>query len=140
MAMNARAPESRRSMTASGWAALAAVLLAAAAGLLLAAYPVYQGVSVTATSSGTVTSGSESATLIEENGVWAAVLLCIPVALAGLGLVGARLLRRRVLVWASAVVLLGFVLLGSLSIGVFYLPAGVALLIAAALTKGGGAD
>lgn len=129
--------KARRRAPASSWIALAAVLLAVGAGLLLALYPVYQGVGETASSSGAVTSSSDSATLVGENGTWVILLLCIPVALAALGLV-ASLWGRRVLLWVSAVVLLGFVILGGLSIGLFYFPAALALLVAAGLTEARG--
>jgi hypothetical protein len=127
----------RRMMPASGWAALAAILLAAMAGLFLAFYPAYQGVSETASSSGAVTSSSDSATLIDENGAWVIFLMCIPVALAALGLVGA-VRGRRVLVSVLAAVLLGFVVVGGFSIGLFYAPAALALLVAAGLTQAQG--
>jgi hypothetical protein len=122
---------------ASAWVALAAVLLTAAAGLLLAFYPAYQGASTSVSSSGVVTSSTDSATLVEENGTWVLVLLCVPVALAAAGLLGA-LRGRRVVVWVAAGVLLGFGVLGGFSIGLFYLPAAAALLLAAGLTKGRG--
>ena len=118
--------------TPSGWAALVALLLAFAAGLFLALYPVYQGVSVTGSSSGVVTSSRESATLITENGLGAVVLLCIPIVLAALGLPAAAR-RRRVLVWVPGGVLLGFVVLSGFTIGLFYLPAAIALLLSAGM-------
>ena len=117
----------------SGWAALIAVLLTFVAGLFLAFYPVYQGVSVTGSSSGVVTSSSESATLITENGLWVVVPLCIPIVLAALGLIAVTT-RRRTLVWVLGGVLLGFVVLTGFSIGLFYLPAAIALLLSAGLT------
>ena len=122
-------------MTAAGWVALAALSLAVAASLGLAFYPVYQGESETVSSSGVVTSSTDSATLIDENGTWAAVLLCVPVGLAVLGLWGA-LRRRKALVWIFGGVLLAFCVLGGFSIGLFYLPAGLLLLLAAGLTEG----
>jgi hypothetical protein len=124
----------RRAMPACGWAALAALTLAAAAGLFLTLYPVYQGVSESVSSSGTVTSSGDSATLIAENGAWVILPLCVPVALAVSGLLGAVRGRRRV-VWVSAAVLLGFVVLAGFSIGLFYAPAALALLAAAGLTQ-----
>ena len=120
-------------VTPSGWAALVALLLAVAAGLFLVFYPLYQGVSVTGSSSGVVTSGSESGTLITENGLWAAVPLCIPIVLAALGLVAVAR-RRRSLAWVLGGVLLGFVVLSGFTIGLFYLPAAIALLLSAGLT------
>ena len=78
-----------------------------------------------------------AATLVGENGTWVILLLCVPVALSALGL-GASLRGRRVLLWVSAVVLLGFVVLGGFSIGLFYVPAALALLVAAGLTEARG--
>ena len=120
-------------VTPSGWAALAALLLAIVAGLFLAFYPVYQGVSATGSSSGVVTSSSESGTLITVNGLWVLVPLCIPIVLAALGLIAVAR-RRRALVWVLGGVLLGFVVLSGFTIGLFYLPAAIALLLSAGLT------
>ena len=120
-------------MTQSVWAALVAVLLTVAAGLFLAFYPVYQGVSATGSSSGVTAISSERATLITENGLWVIVLLCVPIVLAALGLLAVAR-RRRVLAWVLGGVLLGFVVLSGFSIGPFYLPAAIALLLSAGLT------
>jgi hypothetical protein len=112
---------------------MAAVILAAAAGLFLALYPVYQGVSESVSPTGAVTSSSDGTTLIDENGAWVIPLLCVPLVLAVLGLWGATG-GRRALVWVPAAVLLGFVVVGGFSIGLFYGPAALALLVAAGLT------
>lgn len=126
-----------RTMPASGWLAAIAVVLAAAAGLFLALYPMYQGVSESASSGGSVTGSSDSATLIAENGSWVILLLCVPVALAALGLVGA-LRGPRAVMWAAALILIGIVFLGGFSIGLFYAPAALALVAAAGLTQARG--
>jgi hypothetical protein len=127
-------PDARRGMTAAGWVALAAVALAVVAGLGLAFHPVYQSESQTVSSSGAVTSSSDGATLLEENGPWVALLLCVPVVLAALGLGGA-IRGRKTLAWVSAGVLLAFCVVGGFSIGLFYLPAGLSLLVAAGLCR-----
>ena len=115
------------------WVALAALLLAVAAGSWLAVYPgFYQGVSVTASSSGEMVQRSEQASLLAENGMWALGLLAVPLALTGLGVFGAAR-RFRFLLWSVAVVLLVFSVISGMTIGVFYLPAALALLAAAAL-------
>ena len=115
------------------WVALAALLLALAAGSWLAFYPgFYQGVSVTASSSGEVVQRSEQASLLAENGMWALGLLAIPVALTVLGVFGA-VRSYRFLLWSVAVVLLVFSIISGMTIGLFYLPAAIALLVAAAL-------
>ena len=86
------------------WVALAALLLALAAGSWLAFSPgFYQGVSVTASSSGEVVQRSEQASLLAENGMWVLGLLAVPVALTGLGVFGAAR-RFRFLLWSVAVV------------------------------------
>lgn len=115
------------------WVALAALLLAVAAGLWLAFYPgFYQGVSVTASSSGEVVQRSEQASLLAENGMWALGLLAVPVALTVLRVFGAAR-TYRFLLWSVAVVLLVFSIISGMTIGLFYLPAAIALLVAAAL-------
>ena len=114
------------------WVALAALLLAAAAGLWLAFYPsFYQGVSVTASSSGEAVRRTQ-ASLLAENGMWALGLLAVPVALTGLGVFGAAR-SFRFLLWSVAVVLLVFSVISAMTIGLLYLPAAIALLVAAAL-------
>jgi hypothetical protein len=115
------------------WVALAALFLAVAAGAWLALSPgFYQGVSVTTSSSGEVVERSEQASLLAENGMWALGLLAVPVVLAGLGVFGAAR-SHRVALWCVAVVLLVFSIISGMTIGLFYLPAAVALLVAAAL-------
>ena len=113
------------------WAALVALLLAVVAGSWLGFSPgFYQGVSVTVSSTGEVVRHSEQASLLAENGLWALGLLAIPLALTGLGVFGAAR-RLRVLLWGVAGVLLAFSVLSSMTIGLFYLPAAIALLVAA---------
>jgi hypothetical protein len=115
------------------WVALAALLLAVAAGSWLALYPgFYQGVSVTASSSGDVVQRSEQTSFLAENGMWALGLLAVPLALTGLGVFGA-VRRFRFLLWGAAVVLLACCVVSAMTIGMFYLPAAIALLVAAAL-------
>ena len=117
----------------SAWTAHA---IAWAAGLWLAFGPVYQGVEATLPGE----SGSEvtrlSATMVEVNGLYVIPLLLVPVLLTGIALLALRLIdtcqtRRRVLLFGSAVGLLGFCAMGFLSFGVLYLPAALALLLAA---------
>jgi hypothetical protein len=121
------------------WVALVALALALAAGLWLAFDPYsYSGVSGSATSSGVTTEQTENASLIEENGSWVIGLLAVPVALAGLGVLGTAR-RHRILAWSAAGVLVAFSLVTGFSIGLFYAPAAVALLVAAALNDSRGA-
>ena len=120
----------------STWAAAVGLVLAVAAGVWLAAAPdFYQGSSTAVSSSGVVTTTSSSASLIEENGVWVVGLLCVPVALAALGLYCA-IRGRRVLLWVSGLLLIGFVVVSGFTIGMWYAPAALALLIASGLSRG----
>ena len=114
------------------WAAHA---LTWAAGVWFAVWPVYRGTSM-ATSpdgrSGTVTHTTE--TLIEADGWPAVIALSIPILLTGLALVlvyatGRWRLVRKTMLWVLAVVLLGFCVVGIMSIGFFYIPAALALLV-----------
>ena len=121
--------------TVSAWAGHAS---AWAAGLWFVFGPVYQGVSGTSSvpgePAGEVT--RHTATLVEVNGLYVLWLLLIPVLLSGLALLVIRLTdagqaRRKALLWISALALLALCLVGILSIGLFYLPTAMALLVAA---------
>ena len=139
---------SRRLRDFAFTAALCSHVLAWVAVVLLELAPLYQGVSVTATSA-TATSGEISpnppvqatATLIEVNGWSVLPFILAPVAISGAGLLGVilvgrgRVLRRAPL-GISALLLLGFVIAGSLSIGMFYLPAALAMAVSWAVSLG----
>ena len=80
------------------------------------------------------------ATLIEVNGLSAALLIVIPVALTAItlnaSLPGATHPRLMLILrWAAFVLLLLFCIAGALSIGIFYLPSTIAMLVAAILQK-----
>jgi hypothetical protein len=99
----------------------------------------YRGVSVTAVQKGSgevpVTTYT-SASFIEANGLTALIPLLAPVALTGLALLAvwfwdAPPMGKRLSLWALAAVCLVFCVLGAFSIGVFYLPAALALIITA---------
>ena len=78
-----------------------------------------------------------SASFIEANGLSRALIpLLAPVALTGLALLAvwfwdAPPMGKRLSLWALAAVCLVFCVLGAFSIGVFYLPAALALIITA---------
>ena len=104
--------------------------------------PVYQGVSVSAAAPGAPANEpiKTTATLIEVNGWRVLPILLVPAALTGLALVtilktNAGQTRRRVLVWAASILLLGFCILGSFSIGIFYLPSALALVVSSILVS-----
>ncbi len=103
--------------------------------------PVYQGVSVAAVAPGGTASEPArfTATLIEVNGLRMLPLLLAPVALTALALIavlmtaGIGLAKRRVLLWVAAGLLLLFCAVGIASIGLFYFPAAVALVVSAVI-------
>ena len=104
--------------------------------------PVYQGVSVTASAPGAAANEptKTTATLIEINGWGVLPILLVPAALTGLALVtilktNAGQTSRRVLVWVASVLLLGFCILGSFSIGILYLPSALALVVSSILVS-----
>ena len=80
-------------------------------------------------------------TLVEVNGRGAIRLLLVPVVLTGIALAASLLTHRKqsnrsqatrtMLLWSSAIVLLGLCFVAIFSVGVFYLPAALALFVAA---------
>lgn len=72
--------------------------------------------------------------LLEHEGASVLVPLLIPVALAALGVIAGWLTRPQPFRIASAGLLLVFVVVGILSIGVFYLPSTIAMVVAAVQT------
>jgi len=108
----------------------AACALSLAAALFLALWPEsYQGTSVT--TDGRVI--EDSASLIEENGAQVLVWLLLPVAACLWALLASfsRSAGARLAIWLMALLLLLFAFVSILSIGAFYLPAAIALLLAA---------
>ena len=82
-----------------------------------------------------------SASIIEGNGLGVLVPLLVPVALTAVGLLNAltgdrRNTRSKLLLWASAAPLIVFCGLAMFSIGMFYLPAAVALIVSAVIMSG----
>lgn len=87
-----------------------------------------------------VYSGTSSATLVGENGAWLLGLMGVPAALGLIAWIG---LRRKCsgrgsedakLAWIPISLLLAFSIIGGFSVGVFVLPAALALVVAGALT------
>ena len=99
---------------------------------------VYQGTSVAPVGPGETPNEPTrtSASLIEVNGWQVLPILLVPAALTGLALLTILLthtgqVRRKVLLWVLTVLLLVFCILGSFSIGIFYFPSALALLLTA---------
>ena len=124
-------------------AALCSHVLAWAVFVLLVFVPIYQGESVTAIPAGATPRPPEqfTATFIEVNGWGVLPIVLAPVAISGVGLLGVMLagpglVWRRAPLGVSALLLLGFCIAGSYSIGVFYLPAALAMAVSGAVSLG----
>ena len=84
-----------------------------------------------------------SATLIQVNGFWVLGLLAIPIVLTGLALISTAMrqpgpvadsrLPWRLVGWLAALLLLALSIVGSASVGLFYLPVALLTLASAAL-------
>ncbi len=112
------------------------LLLAVAALIFLAFWPwAYQGSELSA--NGEVIRNT-SASLIEENGAGILVWLFFPAILSLIGFLGSfrQAGASRLAMWAAAILLLMFALATGFSIGMFYLPSALALMVAAATAKG----
>ncbi|PKB64095.1 MAG: hypothetical protein BZY80_04165 [SAR202 cluster bacterium Io17-Chloro-G2] len=121
-------------------AALCSHLLAWVAFGLLVFAPFYQGESVTATPAEAVPSQpvQTTATLIEINGWGVIPIVLAPVVISGAGLLGVifagpGLVWRRAPLGLATLLLLGFCVAGAFSIGMFYLPAALAMAVSAAV-------
>ena len=88
--------------------------LAAAAAIFLLVVPVYWG------------SNGGSRTLIEENGQWVIVLVMFPVVAAFLPVV----FRKQAVRVIATALIIGFVMIGTFTIGFFYLPAALVMFLA----------
>jgi hypothetical protein len=112
-----------------------AVLLALAAGLGLALWPcAYQGSVGESGPGGELRERQVCATLVEANGAGALVVLALPVLLAGLGLLAAWVGRRGLLTIVT-LALIAFCAAALASIGLLYLPAAGALVVAWASSR-----
>ena len=108
-----------------------------AAFLFLALWPAsYRGTHIEIDAAGVQHTTTETASLVEVNGPMVLLPLFLPVALTGLALLAVwrwnpRPWVRRAFLWVLALLSLGFCVLGILSIGVFFLPAALALVVTA---------
>ncbi len=111
--------------------------LALAAGTVLLTVPSGTQTSTTATlaedGATTYTESTSHPTLLQTEGWSVLIPLLVPVALALIALVAAR----RVVTITCAALALAFTLLGALTIGAFFLPASVALILAALRSRSG---
>lgn len=108
-------------------AAGVAMVLATIASAWLVVWPCFY----TGTTSGPRGESTTCSSLIGETGTWVLSDLAIPIILTVLAFV-ALVARLRAVMWVLAILLFALCILAAWSIGVFYVPSAVALLIAAA--------
>lgn len=77
-------------------------------------------------------------TLAAVNGPGIYLILLLPIALASFPLITREPLARSFGAWFSAVMLTGFCMISASTVGMFYAPAALALLLAATLLTVGG--
>jgi len=120
----------------AGWVAALAHVAAWVALLFILFWPsFYRGTTIETRPDGAQQVVPYSATFLEVNDWWTLIPLAVPVLLTAAGLLAVLTVRRRrtqlVLLWLSGVLLVAFCGLGMFSIGLFYLPAALALLVSA---------
>ncbi|HSF27316.1 MAG TPA: hypothetical protein VLC50_07350 [Actinomycetes bacterium] len=132
-------PERRAKLAAAGRpvASLVTLTLAATASLVLAFVPMGTSESVTVSNDGPVSRTVASTTMLQTEGPSVLVALALPVLLAALPVLVPP--RYRLVVAVPSAVLLGvFVFLAMFSVGIFFLPAFIASVVAAARLRSSG--
>jgi hypothetical protein len=107
------------------------LLLAVVAAVALLVIPTAREETVSSSPTGGTVRSGRSMTLLQSQGPHVLIPLAIPVVLAGIPLAFGWKRPRRLALTAAGLLLLIFVVLSLASIGVFYLPAAVAMLAAA---------
>lgn len=108
-----------------------AILLGLIATLWLLLAPSYSWSSESQTAGGVASSRETgTSTLLDVNGLSALIPVLVPMVLLGAAAVGRRSAARRAITFTAAIVLTAFVMIASFSIGLFFLPAAVALWVA----------
>lgn len=128
----------RKSRRDGFWiAAVLSLVAAVAASLVLLLLPVVavHGKTVVYDTDGTLLTGTihRDETLVENQGWMVVTALVIPIVFAALPVMAGRRGRFRWMRAVSAVLLTIFVLLTGFSIGLFYLPSALAMIVSAAL-------
>ena len=103
--------------------------------LTLLVLPVYRWVSSSQTSGGAEIRTAGRATLAEANGPWVYVMLAIPVVAAALAALPLPAEYRRPAAIVGASIASAFVVLGMMSVGIFFLPSAIGLIALAAAAK-----
>jgi hypothetical protein len=114
------------------------VLLAVVAATALLVVPTGREETVSTSPSGDQVRRSRSTTLVQSDGWKVLVPLAVPVALAGAPLVFRRTRWSRAAMVIASGLLLGMVVLGAASIGLFFLPAAATMVVAAVVDPGAG--
>ena len=135
----------RRWGSVTGAALVLAAVWSVALIVLALVAPAYQTGSDSATmapdGTTTITTGTTgTATMVQVNGIWVVLLLCIPLAVTGLVALLLRFADRteaRIGAWALTLLLCGFCVLGLMSVGLFIAPIAAALVVACVAVRPG---
>jgi hypothetical protein len=129
-------PLPRRSENAAAIASFVAAVVVSAALLFVPAYTEESSTIVSPSTEGVISKIVVShPTLIQVNGVRALLTLAVPVLIAGLPLLFRRSRWRALLEASAAALLTALTVIAGFSIGLFYLPSAVAMLVAALLAR-----
>ena len=122
-------------MTAASLIAMSALLAAVIAAGFLSLVATYSGQSCEVSPGSTVECIDDSRTLVEQNGQGAYGLLAIPVGLAAAAVAAILYRLPKGIEWSLAGLLLGACVLAVLSVGLFFLPAALLLVVAVATDR-----
>jgi hypothetical protein len=114
------------------WLARLSAVMAILASIFFLLVPAYESHRLTAGSGGgVVVQRGDGKTLLQHEGLRAVVLLALPPAIAGAALLPRK--RRTVVIVraATAISILAFSVIGAASIGMFFIPSGVLMALAA---------
>jgi hypothetical protein len=107
------------------------LFLALAASCLLLVMPTYNGETRSVDAQGHVTVTRTQATLLQVNGRSALISLGVPVLIALIPV----LIQKRSVRIGAAILLCVFAIIGGFSIGLFYVPSGLTMIVAAVLPR-----
>jgi hypothetical protein len=121
-----RAPVTRRRGEIAAWIAVACCV---AVVLIIGLAPIAESTSTSSSSNGVLVSKTTHESLVDNEGTSVLLVLAIPLLFALVGAFAVRS-RRRVVITAATVLLWIWVVIASFTVGMFYIPAAIALTFA----------
>lgn len=121
----------------STWCAVVALVWAVGAGVVFLVVPTGQSVSTSLQADGTEIVESARYTLVESEGLSVLAIMAVPVLITAAGVVASRSSNARRGLFTAGGVLVLACMLAAASLGLFYAPSALALLLAGRLSTGG---